>query len=191
MSTTWYRNGDVRYPFGWATTDQPPARWHAHGRGPACYLANTPDGAWAEFLRHEEISDPADLASIRRRLWAVEVPPGELDEAARPGLDDGVLTGGVGSHPACQVEADRLRRDGAAAVRTPSAALVRGGAGGQRGADALVEAPPRDGEVLVLFGARPGLRGWAASDVGSPTARVLARTVPLAGRGSSERPIRR
>jgi hypothetical protein len=28
----------------------------------------TPDGAWAELLRHEEITDPEDAATIRRAL---------------------------------------------------------------------------------------------------------------------------
>ena len=37
------------------------------------YFCDTPDGAWAEFLRHEEIVDAEDLPTIRRDLWAVDI----------------------------------------------------------------------------------------------------------------------
>ena len=48
-------------------------------------------GAWAEFLRHEEITDPADLAGVRRSLWVVELPD---DGYAEPKLSARVMTGG-------------------------------------------------------------------------------------------------
>jgi hypothetical protein len=44
-----FRHTDPRFPFLWESTDQPPARWHDRGEGPVQYLADTPDGAWAEF----------------------------------------------------------------------------------------------------------------------------------------------
>ena len=69
-----FRHADPRLPFLWETAGQPSGRWHEAGRGPAHYLADTPEGAWAEFLRHEEISDPADLAGVRRAMWAIEIP---------------------------------------------------------------------------------------------------------------------
>jgi hypothetical protein len=68
-----FRQADPRYPFLWSDPSQPAARWHADGEGPAHYFADTPDGAWAELLRHEEIHDPADVVTIRRALWAVEL----------------------------------------------------------------------------------------------------------------------
>src|SRR5690606_7733130 len=68
-----FRQADSRVPPLWETSDQPAGRWHGDGEGPAHYFADTPDGAWAEFLRHEEITDPADLEGVRRRLWAVEI----------------------------------------------------------------------------------------------------------------------
>ena len=49
-----FRQADPRYPFLWSDVSQPAARWHAVGEGPAHYFADTPDGAWAELLRHEE-----------------------------------------------------------------------------------------------------------------------------------------
>ncbi|MDX6257843.1 MAG: hypothetical protein QOJ11_4177 [Frankiales bacterium] len=139
--TIGFRHGDPRFPFVWESARQPEGRWHGSAEGPVQYLADTPDGAWAEFLRHEEIRDPGDLAGIRRRLWAVE-----FDRAAET---------------------------------EPSAALVPGGARGQLTGSLLRDAPDRDGLVWVLNGARPHARGWAAVDVGAPTARLLALVAHL------------
>jgi hypothetical protein len=66
--TVGFRHGDPRFPFFWESDRQPEGRWHGSGEGPVQYLADTPDGAWAEFLRHEEITEVADLAGVRRRL---------------------------------------------------------------------------------------------------------------------------
>ena len=68
-----FRQCDARCPFLWEGAAQPEGRWHAAGEGPAHYFADTPDGAWADFLRHEEIRDAADLATIRRAIWAVDI----------------------------------------------------------------------------------------------------------------------
>mgnify|MGYP000566120910 CR=1 FL=1 len=86
-----YRHVDARFPFLWEDAAQPPGRWHGPGEGPVHTFADTPDGAWAELLRHEEITDPADVLTIRRALWAVEL--GEID-LAHPRLPRRILTGG-------------------------------------------------------------------------------------------------
>ena len=104
-----FRHADPRYPFLWEGAGQPAARWHAAGDGPAHYFCDTPDGAWAEFLRHEEISDPDDLTTIRRALWAVDLGDPSLES---PRLSREVLTGGRESYSACQAEASRLRSRG-------------------------------------------------------------------------------
>jgi hypothetical protein len=137
------------------------------------YLSDTPDGAWAEFLRHEGITDPTRLSVVRRRLWAVEVPQ-DSERVGRPRLFTRIVRGGLETYGACQEEARRLRKRGATAVEAPTAGLVTGSARGQfvRGRH-LVEAPARDGRTLALFGVRRELRGWACADEGSPTARVL------------------
>lgn len=175
----WFRNGDSRFPFLWEGTDQPPARWHGVSEGPACYLADTADGAWAEFLRHEEIDDPADLVGVERRLWAVEVPCGDSEDATTPGLVHQTMRGGLSTYADCQAEARRLRGLGATSLIAPTAALRQGAASGQVVNGGLVEASERDGRVLVLYGDRPQLRGWAAVDVGRPTERVLHDTITL------------
>lgn len=173
----WFRNADRRWPFLWQDATQPPARWHGPAQGPAQYLADTPDGAWAEFLRHEEITEAADLAGIARTLWALEVPDDE--PAAPPQLPADVLRGGLASYPSCQAHARKLRDTGATALQAPSAALVDGGARGQYVRAGLVEADDRDGHVLVLYGARPDLRGWTCASDARPAQRLLGLVRPL------------
>ncbi len=174
-----FRQADARYPFLWESGDQPAARWHAPGDGPAHYFADTPDGAWAEFLRHEEITDPADLETVRRRMWAVEIP----DDAETPiRLPQAVATGGSDTYPRCQAEATRLRAAGARRLVAPSAALVRGGAAGTIVRDGPHPAAPRDGVVIVLFGPPDGLVGWIAGDAARPAGDLLLRVRHFADR---------
>ncbi len=116
-----FRHCDWRLPFLWQSDRLPAARWHGDGDGPANYFADTPIGAWAEFLRHEEITGPADLAGIQRSLWLVELPD---DGYAAPRLSATVKTGGLSSYPTCQAEARRLRRKGAQRLEAPAAALL-------------------------------------------------------------------
>lgn len=169
-----YRHADPRYPFLWEAGPQPPARWHAADDAPVSYLSSTPDGAWAELLRHEEITDPADLAGLERRLWAVEVPDNVVQQAPATTLPPTVSTGDLSSYPACQADARELRRAGAQALTAPSAALLPGAARGQVVRTGLQEAPDRDGESLVLFGGDwPDMRAWAAVSSGGPTERQL------------------
>jgi hypothetical protein len=176
----WYRHGDPRYPFLWESEEQPAARWHGDGEGPAHYLSDTPEGAWAEYLRHEEITDPAELSGIRRSMWAVEVPDAELDGAAVVPRGPAVL-GGLASHPRCQAIARRLRRRGHSALRAPAAALEPFGAHGWRVDGAVEPGPRRHGFTLVLFGRRPTLIGWSAAHIAQPDPHVLPLVRALAG----------
>jgi hypothetical protein len=169
-----FRHCDRRFPFLWESSTQPGARWHAEGEGPVQYFADTPSGAWAEFLRHEGVREEKDLDGIRRALWAVEVPVEALD-VREPALDPAVLRGGPDAYPRCQAQARRLRNAGAQAVRAPSAALKSGAAagwvvdGGERGS------APRDGVVLALFGGQAACIGWPVVEAGAPPERVLDR----------------
>jgi hypothetical protein len=167
-----FRHVDPRFPFLWEDATQPAARWHAEGEGPVHYFADTPDGAWAEFLRHEEIRDPADVATIRRSLWAVELGD---EPAARPELPAAALTGGVSTYVRCQDEARRLRRSRTRRIDAPSAALRAGEARGQRVEGGLRPGPRRDGRVIVLFASRPDLIGWMAAAEGRPSEDLLDR----------------
>ena len=125
-----FRHTDPRYPFLWEHLHQPAARWHAESEAPAHYFSNTPDGAWAEFLRHEEITDPEDLPGIRRALWAIDI--GEVPPAS-PDLPPEILTGGPETWRACREEARRLRAGGSTGFTVPSrppCCRARPGAGG-------------------------------------------------------------
>lgn len=166
-----YRHADARFPFLWESADQPPARWNDRGGGPVQYLADTPDGAWAEFLRHEGITEDFELVNVRRALWAVEVP--DALKAVAPGLPESALIGGIQSYKKCQAEARRLRDQGARALRTLSAALLPGSAGGWRVDGGLQPAAERDGTVLVLFDVRPDLVGWIAAFAARPRSDLL------------------
>jgi hypothetical protein len=150
------------------------------------YLADTADGAWAEFLRHEEIRDPADLAGISRRLWVVELPS-DIDGAVRPELDDADLRGDEPTYALCREEARRLRSNGARALVAPSAALLPGGGRGQFTDGGLLEASDRDGVVWALFGPQCELRGWAALEAGAPTERVLSLVSHFGGLKTGKR----
>lgn len=174
-----YRHAPPAFPFLWETPEQPPGRWHGPNEGPAHYLADTPDGAWAEFLRHEGISVLEELAGIDRAIWAVEVPDATVATAAEPGVAPEILRGGADTYEACRREARRVRREGAAALRAPSAALVGGGAHGWRVEAGLHPAAARDGQVIVLFGPRPDLVGWQVVERGRPAPDLLDRVRPL------------
>lgn len=165
-----FRHVDRRFPFLWETADQPPARWHGEGEGPVHYFANSPAGAWAELLRHEEITEAEDLAGIERALWMVKL---EEDVTGRPDLPLEALRGGLESHARCRREATRLRRRGHTALQAPSAALEPGGSRGWRVDGGLVPAAESPAVVFAVFGRRPDLVGWRIVDEGRPPAEVL------------------
>lgn len=179
-----FRHADPRFPFLWESADQPPGRWHGPGEGPVHYFADTPDGAWAEFLRHEEITDPVDLDTVARALWAIEV--GRLPTAV-PALQPDALAGGPDSYEACRAEASRIRTRGERGLVAPSAALLPGTPSGFRTEGALQPGPPREERVVVLFGQLPGLVGWAACAIGRPRVDLLRRVRHFGGPAAHQR----
>lgn len=64
-----YRHADPPLPFPLGKRHPTSARWHGPGEGPVQYFADTPDGAWAEFVRHEGITEESELVNVRRALW--------------------------------------------------------------------------------------------------------------------------
>jgi hypothetical protein len=167
-----FRQVDSRFPFLWEDASQPAGRWHAAGEGPAHYFADTPDGAWAEFLRHEEITDAADLATIRRQVWAVDIGEAYAEPVSLPAE---VMRGGRQTYTTCQKEAAAMRARGASRIQAPSAALVPGGARGVRMADGPQLAAARDALVIVVFGSPGALTGWCAAVDGRPPEDLLRR----------------
>ena len=167
-----FRQVDGRQPFLWADASQPAGRWHAAGEGPVHYFADTPDGAWAEFLRHEEITDVEDLRTIRRQMWAVEI---DDSPSERVTLSLDVLTGGPDSYTQCQDAARVARSTGIRRLVVPSAALKPGGAQGVRLDSDDPEREPRDGLTIVVFEAPTHLTAWAACVDGHPAEYLLDR----------------
>jgi RES domain len=168
-----FRQVDARYPFLWDDAHQPAGRWHAEGDGPAHYFADTPDGAWAEFLRHEEITDADDLPTIRRQMWAIDIGDPALSDVDVPRR---VISGGPETYARCQRHAATLRRLGATALVARSAALVEGGARGMRiDRGVAIADAPRDGLVIVLFGPPAAIVGWSAAVDARPSADLLPR----------------
>jgi len=100
-----YRHTDPRFPFLREDSSQSAGRWNAPGEL-THYFCDTPDGAWAEFLRHEEIRDPQDIPTICRALWAVDI--GEAP-SHRPDLPGQTLIDGPDTWPACQQAAQQYR----------------------------------------------------------------------------------
>lgn len=172
-----FRNADQDVPFLWESDAQPSGRWHDGGEGPVQYLATTPDAAWAEFLRHQEIDDPADLAGIERALWAAEIPDDE--ETGRPALPGATLRGGGSTYPVCRAEARRIRSTGVTRLIAPSAAVDETLASGWRTDGGLVPGDIRLESTVVLFGARPSVVAWQACAAGRPAVSLLARVRPL------------
>lgn len=165
-----FRHCDPRFPFLWQASGQPAGRWHGQGEGPANYFADTPVGAWAEFVRHEGITDPADLAGVRRSLWVAELAS---DGYAIPSLPEATLFGDESSYPACQEAARELRQAGADRMQVRGAALQPGQAAGWTANPNVTSATAaRDGLVWVLFGLREVV-GWVAVDGGAPPELVL------------------
>ena len=85
-----FRHTDSRFPFLREDSSQPAGRRNAAGEL-THYFCDTPDGAWAEFLRNEEIDDPEDVLTIRRALWAVEIGDTPVQI---PDLPSETMTGG-------------------------------------------------------------------------------------------------
>ena len=147
-------------------------RWNTPGEL-THYFCDTPDEAWAEFLRHEEIVDAEDLLTIRRGLWVVEIgdePP------ARPELLPQTLAGGPVTWPDCQREASRLWSRGEAGMDgdfgcTPSRWRPRLAGGGE----GSVPASPGMARCSRSSGPRPDLVGWAAVAAGRPGEELLSR----------------
>lgn len=166
-----FRHADPRFPFLRETSARSHGRWHTPGQL-THYFTDTADGAWAEFLRHEEITDPEDVATVRRALWAVEIGDPPLPQSE---LAPETLTGGRDSWPDCQSEANRLRSGGAPGLTAPSAALHSGGAHGWRVDRGLQPGSARNGIVFVFFGRRPDLVGWLTTAAGYPGEELLAR----------------
>jgi hypothetical protein len=165
--STLYRQCDSRYAFLWASARQPEGRWHAPGDGPVQYLADSPDGAWAELLRHEEIREVDDVDGIARALWAVELA--DVPEA-RPNLDDATVRAIKTRMPRAELKPSGfvMLGRGWSPSRRRCAAAGRPWRGGRRGQCLGGPTPCERGAL-----GPPDLDGWLMVDGGALPSHVL------------------
>lgn len=130
---------------------------------PTQYWAGSPEVAWAERLRQDEIDSDAVAAELRTPIWAAR-----LDEAAVLDLRDGWPPGNwppasalTGPHDRCRELVPSLLAAGVRGIIAPSAA-IRGGVAvtlfGQRVGIDWNEQPLLRGEIpasVVAVGAPP------------------------------------
>lgn len=126
IETTAFRYASYDTPF-WARFNTKSGRWHRAGEGAVQYLSLTPNGAWAELIRAEDLRGEEDVAMVRMPLWAASINQGLIAD-----YSDFAKTEASGFAPdalidddwaRCQREGDRLRRLGFGGVLAPSAAL--------------------------------------------------------------------
>jgi hypothetical protein len=162
-----YRAVGPSHPFLWDSTSQPPARWHEPDDAPVQYFSDTPEGAWAEVLRHFHLTQPDDLEGLAKSLWTVRLPD-DL-RLADPDLPTDVLTGGYDTYPACREEAERIRRAGFDGIIAPSAALIDSRPWLTRGGGIIPSGiRPEPAHTIVLFGEWSGIAAHQACWEGRP-----------------------
>lgn len=119
-----FRICDRRYPFLWHRPGQPVGRWNRAGDQPVHYLASTPTVAWAEWIHHQELDEPADRAGVAAALWAVLIPAnwGNQDLQAVPMAVDAVLDPTAAGQEARLALVEQLKRHGAEGLLAPTSA---------------------------------------------------------------------
>ena len=180
-----FRVCDRRHPFLWSGPGQAAGRWNRSGDQPVHYLACTPTVAWAEWIRHQEITDPGDLAGVAAALWAVLIPQEwgkkELDSVALH--FDQVLDTSPAAQEARLALVEHLKKQGAQGLLAPTAALhhsdkvlpaVRVSNGSEQ--PELLAMPA---QVILLWCEARLLPGWCCVPEGRPGAELL----PLVRRG--------
>lgn len=126
IDATYFRYSSYDVPL-WVRANTTDERWHGAGDGTTQYLSATPDGAWAELIRNENLRSDADLSLVSMPLWQVQVEQahiadyGDFETAERAGFDPEFLI--ADDHSACRAEGRRLKAAGFAGVLYPSAAL--------------------------------------------------------------------
>ncbi len=126
IEATFFRYSSYDVPF-WVRANTTDERWHVAGDGTTQYLSATPDGAWAELIRNENLRSEADLSLVAMPLWQARIELARIadyrdfETAERAGFNPESLIDD--DQRACRVEGKRLKEAGFAGVLYPSAAL--------------------------------------------------------------------
>jgi len=170
ITGAYFRYSSYDVPF-WARSNTSDERWHSAGDGATQYLSATPDGAWAELIRSDNLRSDADLALVQMPLWQAMIEQvhiadySDFETAERANFNPEALVDD--EQAACRAEGRRLREAGFAGVLYPSAALP--------GEQNLVLFGPR---ILLPWGAARRLASGIPAinlTVGSPPRELLAR----------------
>ncbi len=167
----YFRQTDYDTPF-WALPNSVAGRWNTVHEAPTQYWAQSPEVAWAERMRQEEIRDKATAATLRTTLWVAtfqELRIVDLTAGVPEGA--GVTRADLTSqdYGPCQNLATELRASGVRGVLAPSAAI--------RGGTALTLFGPR---VDIPWNEKPMLRGEVAATrvaLGSPPPGIVVRVL--------------
>jgi RES domain-containing protein len=186
IARIYYRYSSYDVPF-WVRPNTTDERWHKSGDGPTQYLSATPDGAWAELIRNENLRSEADLQLVQMPLWQASVEQGRIAN-----YGDFALAEEAGFSPEalvdddqtrCQEEGQRLRKSGVAGVLYPSAALP--------GEQNLVLFGPR---ILLPWGSSRRLASGIPANkltVGAPPRDLLPRVRHVGARHAGYTEYRR
>ncbi len=107
-----FRWTDYDVPF-WARENSRDGRWNIAGQDATQYWSLTPEAAWAELIRSENLRTENDLDQVRMPFWIARIPSLGLldlrldDERERHGVTDAELIGDEWTP--CQELATRLR----------------------------------------------------------------------------------
>lgn len=132
LPTTSFRDSAFRYadydvPF-WARANTQDGRWHRSSE--ACrtqYLSVSPDGAWADLIRSENLRTEPEVALVRMPLWVARLDENGIvdystfERAEAAGFPPDALIDDDWER--CQTEGTRLRDLGLRGVLAPSASL--------------------------------------------------------------------
>ena len=174
-----FRVCDRRHPFLWHGPGQESGRWNRAGDEPVHYLASTPTVAWAEWIRHQEIHEPADLEGVAAALWAVLIPSHWSTQDLQPvELPMPVVLGTSSEAAAARLDlVEQLRATGAQGLLAPSAALHHSEAAlpcvRVRHAIEQPDTLPLPAQVILLWCTAEQLPGWCCVPEGRPGAELL------------------
>jgi len=161
-----FRYADYDTPL-WSRPNTEDGRWNIGRTEATQYLSLSPDGSWADRIRHENLRTEIDVALIRMPLWVVKVSEeriadyGTFEKAEAAGFPTDALVDDDWER--CQAEVKRLKDLGFRGVLSPAAAL------------------PGD-TALTLFGGRYAV-DWdeAPGLVSAVPAKIVTIGAPPAG----------
>jgi hypothetical protein len=121
-----YRWSDYDTPL-WARPNSTAQRWNRTRETPTQYLSLSPEGAWAELIRTEDLRSVAEVREVSMPLWALHLRETRVadyatfEKAEAAGFPPDALVDE--DHERCRAEGTRLREHGFGGVLAPSAAL--------------------------------------------------------------------